>query len=370
MGKIKILHMTPPDINNGVYRYIFNHMHYMDMQKYQFAYLTKGAEELKSCNEYQQYGFTVHMLHNTQRDSREGLRKEIVNILSQGYDAIHLHTSSWRGFLIEQIAMEMGIGKVIVHSHSTGIDVADSVEREKQIEEHEVYKNQFSMKYATHVCACSVLASDWLFGSQIPRNLVHILPNAIEIEKYHFNLGKRREIRRCLNLENRIVVGHVGRYSYQKNQDFLIRAFAKAYARNLSLFLLCMGEGEQLEALKKLIKQLHIEDSVLCMDWQENVEDYLQAMDIFCLPSRFEGLGISAIEAQAAGLRCLISSCVPREVQITDLVKFLPLKEDCWIEELTGCRVDVYRDRQDEQIAKAGYDIRIAAERLGELYRG
>lgn len=368
-NKIKILHMTSPDINNGVYRYIFNHMRYMNLQKYQFEFLTKGAEELKATKECQQYGFPVYTLHNTQRGSREGLRREIVDILSGGYDAIHLHTSSWRGFLIEQVAMELGIGQVIVHSHSSGIDVVDERERKKQMEEHERYKNQFTMDYATDVCACSNLAADWLFSKKIPRDSIQILPNAIDIEKYRFDPEKRQKIRMDLNLENRIVIGTVGRYSYQKNQELLVRAFAKAHRRNPALFLLCLGQGELLGHLKKLVNQFGIEDSTSFLGWQKNVEDYLQGMDLFCLPSHFEGLPISVIEAQTAGVKCLISDNVTEEVKITDLVKFLPLIEEEWIEELAGCRTDVYRDRQDDKIIKAGYDIRITAKRLESLYK-
>ncbi len=340
----------------------------MNTQKYQFAFLTKGAEELRLTAEYRQYEFPVYTLHNRQRDSREGLRQEVVDVLGRGYDAIHLHTSSWRGFLIEEIAMEMGVGKVIVHSHSTGIDVADGREREKQIEEHEWYKSQFSMEYATDVCACSSLAADWLFGFKIPRERIQILPNAIDIRKYHFRPEVRRKIRTGLNLENRIVIGNVGRYSYQKNQEFLLRVFAKAYVYNPSLFLLCLGEGVLLGRLKALAGQLGIEDSVLFMEWTDYVEDYLQAMDVFCLPSRFEGLGISAIEAQAAGLKCLISENVPKEVCITDLVTFLPLEELRWVEELAGSKINMRRDRQDEKIARAGYDIRLATGQLEKLY--
>lgn len=351
-NKIKILHMTPPDINNGVYHYIFNHMRHMDMQKYQFAFLTKGTKELRHIEEYYQYGFPVYAIQNRQRDSREGLRREVIDVLSKGYDAIHLHTSSWRGFLIEEIAMEMGVGKVIVHSHSTGIDVLDEDERKKQAKEHEEYKNQFSLEYATDVCACSALAADWLFGPGIPREQIQILPNAIDVRKYHFRPEKRQEVRACLNLENRIVIGNVGRYSYQKNQEFLLRAFAKAKACNSSLFLICLGEGVLLEKLKGLSGQFGIENSVLFLKWTDQVEDYLQAMDVFCLPSRFEGLPISAIEAQAAGLRCLISENVTKEVQITELVSFLPLEETYWAEALAECRIDVYRDRQDKKKPK------------------
>ncbi|MDE7060704.1 MAG: glycosyltransferase, partial [Lachnospiraceae bacterium] len=285
------------------------------------------------------------------------------------YDIIHLHTSSWRGFLIEQTAMKMGIRRVIVHSHSAGIDIADEGERERQMEEHEKYKSQFSMKYATDVWACSSLAAEWLFGKNIPRKKIQILPDAIDINKYRFNPVKRQEIRAALNLENRIVIGNVGRYTYQKNQEFLIKAFAQAHAKTPSLFLLCLGEGELLEYLKCLANKFGIENNTLFMEWQENVEDYLQGMDLFCFPSRFEGLSISVIEAQAAGVKCLISDSIPEEVKITDLVKVLPLIEAEWVKELAGCRIDVDRHRQDENIAKAGYDIQRAAKRLENFYR-
>lgn len=123
-----------------------------------------------------------------------------------------------------------------------------------------------------------------------------------------------------------------------------------------------------MEKLKVLSRKFGLENSVMFLDWKDNVEDYLQAMDIFCLPSHFEGLPISAIEAQASGVRCLISENVTREVQITDLVRFLPLEEESWAEELAGCTKDLPRDRQDEKIAKAGYDIQVAARKLEKLY--
>ena len=296
-NRIKILHMTPPDIKNGVYRYIFNHMEYMDMERFQFAFLTKGADALKMTKEYRQYGFPVHKLHNTQRESPLGLKKEIREILGQGYDKIHLHTSSWRGFLIEEVAMEMGIGQVIVHSHSTGIDETDEKERRRRLLTHCRYKDLFSMEYATDVCACSVKAADWLFGARI----------------------LREELREEL----------------------------EAHASEL-----CIG------------------DSVLCMGWQEDVEEYLHGMDVFCLPSRFEGFPISVIEAQASGLRCLVSDQVTDEVKITDLVKFLPLAEERWAEALAGIGLAGERELMDEMIADGGYDIKGAARKLEALYRG
>lgn len=364
----RILHMTPPDINNGVYKYVFNQMKYIDQSKYRFDFLTRNEKDLMATKEYQQYYFNIQAFHNTERESKVGLREEIIRILSQGYDVIHLHTSIWRGFLIEEIAMEMKIPKVIVHSHSTGIDFASKENRDRLLQIHEEYKRTFDMNKATDVCACSKLAGEWLYGPHIPRNLIKIMPNAIEVEKYHFRPEVRKELRNKLGLSNRVVIGNVGRYCYQKNQNFLVRAFSKAYENNKNLFLLLMGEGELQNEIQQLVNQLGIEDSVLCLNWQEDVEDYLQIMDVFCLPSRFEGLPISVIEAQAAGLSCYVANTVTEEVKITDLVTFLPLIEEEWQYVLEQSYINNNRERFDEEISKKGYDVNSAVGRLEELY--
>lgn len=364
----KILHMTPPDINNGVYRYIFNHMQYMNLQKYQFSFLTKNIEGLKATEEFKKYNFRVHALRNVERDNPNGLRDEVIRILGEGFDAIHLHTSSWRGFMIEQVAMELGISRVIVHSHSTGIDETDEKVRVERFLQHNAYKEKFSMEYATDVCACSSLAGDWLFGPQIPRQVIQILPNAIDVHRYHFSPRVREEKRHNMGLEERVVVGNVGRYCYQKNQAFLLRAFAKALRRNRKLFLLLIGQGELVQELREQSKKLGVEKDVCFLGWQEHVEEYLQIMDVFCLPSRFEGLGISAVEAQTAGLPCILSDTIPEETALTDLVEFLPMDEEVWAEHILQYTNHFSRECRDGEIAEKGFDIRTAASHLEEFY--
>lgn len=366
----KILHMTPPDINNGVYRYIFNHMQYMNSERYQFSFLTKNSKGLCKTREFERYRFPVYALCNVERDNPNGLRDEVIRILGEGFDAIHLHTSSWRGFMIEQVAMELGISRVIVHSHSTGIDVTDEKVRVERILQHNAYKEKFSMEYATDVCACSSLAGDWLFGPQIPRKAIQILPNAIDVYRYHFSPRVREEKRRNMGLEERVVIGNVGRYCYQKNQAFLLRAFAKALRRNRKLFLLLIGQGELVQELGEQAKKLGVEKDVCFLGWQENVEEYLQVMDVFCLPSRFEGLAISAVEAQTAGLPCILSDTISEETSLTDLVKFLPLDEEVWAEHILQYTNHYSRECRDGEIAEKGFDIRTAASRLEELYEG
>lgn len=234
----RILHMTPPEINNGVYKYLFNHMKYINQSEYQFEFLTRNKEDLMKSKEFHEYHFPIWSFTNTERNGREGLRKEIVRILDNGFDAVHLHTSIWRGFLIEEIAMEVGIPQVIVHSHSTGVDFVSAEDRKRLLKIHEEYKRQFDMRMATDVCACSKMAGEWLFGKQIPRDQIKILPNAIDVEQYHFNPEIRKLMRNRMGVEDRIVIGNIGRYSYQKNQEFLIRAFVKAWQKRNSLFLI------------------------------------------------------------------------------------------------------------------------------------
>lgn len=113
-----------------------------------------------------------------------------------------------------------------------------------------------------------------------------------------------------------------------------------------------------------------MEDSAVCLDWQENVEDYLQVMDVFCLPSHFEGLSICAVEAQAAGLKCYVSDTLSKETRITDLVEYLPLDESIWENILIGAQRANDRKWVDDEIVRHGYDIRSAAGKLVEVYRG
>ncbi|MDE7287210.1 MAG: glycosyltransferase [Lachnospiraceae bacterium] len=364
----KILHMTPPEVSNGVYRYIFNHMPFIDQREYEFSFLTKSADELRDSKEYERYHFPIYHLKNVQRDGRQAFEKEIRSILANGFDAVHLHTSSWRGFLIEEIAMDMGIPKVIVHSHSSGIDFCDEAERERIWNDHTYYKECFTMQYATDVCACSQLAADWLFNSRIPREMIRIMPNAVDVKKFRLNRKVREQMRKELGVEERVVVGNVGRYSYTKNQEFLVRAFTKAYKRNKQLFLIMIGEGERAEDIRRLVAQLDMTEHIRCFGWSDRIPAYLQAMDGFCLPSKFEGLPISVVEAQAAGLKCLVSDTVTRETDLTGLVTFLPLEEHKWVEGMSGLKADKDREWMDEAFGKAAYSIEASSQKLMKLY--
>lgn len=369
MNKIRILHMTPPIVNNGIYKYIFMLYKYIDKSRFEFEFLMQAPEELMKTKEYHEYGFKIRSFTTTQRENPEKFRKEIYDILSDGYDVLELHTSYWRGFMIEEIAMEIGIPRVIVHSHSSGLDNNDAVERDRQMKIHMQFKQAFGAQYATDFWACSWKAADWLYGDKIPRDKIKIVNNAIEVEKYQYNPILRENVRKQLGLENSFVIGHTGRFEYQKNHEFLLRVFKsvcldKPYAR-----LLLVGEGKLRENIEKYAEELGISKQVISLGWRNDIPELLQAMDMYCLPSRFEGLPIVMVEAQCADLKCITSSEVTEEAAILDDFQRLPLDEEVWVQNINQyISAPKKRDENIELIRKSGFDIKTEIKNIEKLY--
>ncbi|MCI9297393.1 MAG: glycosyltransferase family 1 protein [Lachnospiraceae bacterium] len=228
----------------------------------------------------------------------------------------------------------------------------------------------FSTELATDFWACSQFAADWLFGPQIPREKIRILKNAIELERYRFNAEKRSHIRNKLGIENALVLGTAGRLSYQKNQMFLVELFKKFHREHPRSKLIILGDGELRDDLNEQIHRSGLEQAVLMLGWKTDIEVYFQAMDIFLLPSRFEGLGIVALEAAASGLPCIVSDQVPSDVAVSETVRRVPLSISDWgraLEEMIQVRIDRWQGA--EIVRAAGYDVQQQAKVLESLYR-
>lgn len=369
-GKLRVLHMTPPIVNNGVYRYIFNNWEYMDHEEFDFGFLMQAPNELKKTKEYKKYGFDIRKFSIPQRVNPERFRDEIYSILSDGYDVLHLHTSYWRGFMIEEIAMEIGVPRVIVHSHSSAIDQNDPVERSNQLEIHNNLKDRFSDKLATDFWACSNLAAQWLFGPQIPQEKIRILPNAINVENYMFDQSVRDRVRNKNGLCGKLVLGNIGRFEYQKNQSFLIDVFKRVRDSINNAFLVLIGEGLNEGELRKRICKYGLDDYVLFVGWQDNVNEWLQAFDVFCLPSLFEGFPISLVEAQTSGLKCIVSKNVTNEANLTGDICYECLDAEKWASKIGDWASGYDRSDSSDDVIEAGYDIRSAAKKLENYYKG
>lgn len=367
MGKIKVLHRAATTGIGGVESYVMNYYKYIDKSKFQFDFLTRN-EKLEDSKQVKELGMGVRTFTATEIGNRDLLIKQINDILDEGYEIIHMNTSYWVGFLIEEIAMERGIPKVIVHAHSSGIDQKDNEKRRLAIETHNYYKSQFGRCHATDFLACSRAAADWLYGPQIPYQEICILKNAIEVDRYSYHQDKRMELRKELDLDGKFLIGHIGRFAYQKNHRFLIDVFWEFHKKMPASTLMLIGEGELEAEIKAQIKEYGLEESVLQMGWRDDVGDLMQAMDVFLLPSWFEGLPVVLVEAQAAGLRCIASDLVTREVAITENIRFLPLDTSTWTEELAGLACGYERKDMEQAISLAGFNIKNAAKELEKIY--
>ena len=367
MNPIRILHLTPPGFG-GIDSYIFGHYRHMDQQRFRFDFMTQNLE-LENAEQYQDFSYRVWTLPVTAAQDRSGFIKRVRKILQEGYDVLHLHTSYWTGFLLEELAKEAGIPKVILHAHSTAVDENDPEKRLALSRRHEEIKRAFSPDLATDYWACSRLAADWLFGPQIPRDRISIIKNAIDVEKYRFNMQKRSKIRDQLNLGDAFVLGTIGRLSYLKNHSFLVDLFSRFHQKYPHTKLLIVGDGELRGDLSRQILDKNLERDVLLLGWKNDVENYLQAMDVFLLPSRSEGLGIAAVEAAASGLPCIVSDQVPEEVALVGNIWHEQLDAAIWIsvlEQLAGQRFT--RESGCEKVRMAGYDIKHQAKVLEDLY--
>lgn len=285
------------------------------------------------------------------------------------YDTIHVHISSvkTRALIVPFLFKLYGGKTVIIHSHSTGIDI-NKGNKKLALLKHGILKNILPLM-TDEFLACSKLAGEWLYPKKYLEK-VKIINNGIDVEKFKFNLEKRNQLRKEMNLENKFVLGNVGRFSYQKNHEFLIKIFNEVQKIEKESVLLLIGNGELEEQIKEQVKELKLEDKVIFFGTTDKVEDYLQVMDIFPFPTRFEGLGIVAIEAQAAALKIIASDRVPEEAKLSDYFEYFSLDKTSeeWAEQILKYKNGYERKDMTEEIEKAGYSIKSSAKELEKIY--
>lgn len=259
-------------------------------------------------------------------------------------------------------AAEVGIPVRIAHCHNPQ-NMDKSVIGHVQGFLHRVNQHSLS-RYANVLWACSMESAKWACPAMdLP---CEVIPNAIDAQMFRFSEQVRREVREQYGLEDCLVVGHVGRLQYQKNQTFLLDAFRHLHEREEKARLVLVGDGPDLTELEAKAVTLGIEREVLFLGNRDDVNRLLQAFDLFVMPSHFEGFGMAALEAQAAGLPCLLSASVPRETKLTRNVEFIPAEDPAiWAEHMLNMleRHEIRRD-EAQTIADAGYDIGTAAQRL------
>lgn len=221
----------------------------------------------------------------------------------------------------------------------------------------------------THKWACGKKAGRFYYGNKAA---CHVHNNAIEIDKYIFNAELRADLRAKYNLANNVVIGHIGRFAWQKNHTFLIEIFAEIYKLMPQARLVLLGEGSTMGAIKTKVKKLGLSDVVLFMGNVSNAREWYQAFDLFILPSHWEGMPVVGIEAQTADLPVLFSDDITDEVKILPSTEFMSRKlpASAWAEKsLHMLHNHKTRVDRSNEIREAGYDINIEAEKLVEIYK-
>lgn len=276
------------------------------------------------------------------------------------YKVVHMHSSS-KNFMVLKMAKKYGIQVRIAHSHNIGFQSKNRL----KIAIGNIFKEPLK-KYATHYFACSKLAGKWLFGD----SEVKIIHNAVDYEKFKFNQERRNDLRKELEIEDCLVIGNVGRFTNQKNHTFLVDIFAEIHKKNEKAVLMLVGIGEKEQEIRDKVEQLGLTDCVKFMGFCNNTNELFWCMDVFLLPSLYEGLPVVGVEAQCTGLPCFMSKdVITDEVKIAENVKFIALDKSAeeWAEIILESDLN-RRDTYDE-LKNAGYFIEQTVEELEKFYR-
>lgn len=356
---VRVLHIVTYMGRGGLETMLMNYYRQIDRSKVQFDFLVHREFEADYDAEIHELGGKIYHISRLIPWSHS-YRRKLKHFFQEHpeYKIVHVHQDCLSSVAL-QCAMECGVPVRIAHSHNSNQD------RNWKYIVKRYYMKKISI-YATDLLACSNAAGKWMFRE----NTFQIVHNAINIAKYKYSSEISQKIRKQLNVENKIVIGHVGRFNPQKNHEFLIDIFAECMKENLNVVLMLVGDGNGKCKIEDKVKKLEISDKVIFTGIRDDVSELMQAMDIFVFPSLFEGLPVTMIEAQAAGLPCVISNMIPSESIVTEnLVSVMKLSDSPsnWAEHILSRVMEERRDCSDE-IKRAGYDIETASKNLEEFY--
>lgn len=351
----------------GIEALLVNVFKFIDKDKIIFDFLTCGKTtyDLYKKEIIEMNGTVNEIKYDNKFLSKLKLMKNLYMYLKKSEaKIIHINSSAFSiQLLVSFISALVGIPIRIIHCHN--------FKKDKKIKKilRKILK-QILCFLGTDFFACSFEAAEWMFTDNIIKNNKYsIIKNGIEIGRFLYNEDIRKEYRKKLDIEDKIVIGHIGRFQKQKNHEFLIKIFNKLYKYSNKYHLLLIGEGELENKIRQMVKKYKIENGVTFLGVRKDVENLYQAMDLFLFPSLFEGLGIVAIEAQTSGLQTIVSDTLPNEVKITNLLNFISLKKDEkeWAEIIKNIDFEKRKNLALE-IKNTGYSIKDTSSFLEDYY--
>ena len=364
MKKIRILHIVSALDTGGVERILYNYIkNIIDYNNLEFEFIVHNEKEGELEKELKQKGYKIY--HVTPK--KNSILKNILQInqiIKRGnYDIVHCH-QNFSSFVALLIARINKVKIRIIHSH--GYNPAKNIMGKVK----EKVLRFVNKKSANYYFSCGEKAAEWLFGKNIFKDKhFYLMPNAIDIEKFEFQKGFKDKISNIGKKKKTIL--HIGRFSPEKNHEFLIDIMDfmnKTHKNQYQLIL--VGEGSRKQEIQKIVKEKKLEDNIFFLGVCNNVSEIMSASDIFLLPSKNEGFPVTLVEAQASGLSILCSDNISKEVQITDLIKFLPIKSpEIWGEEIYKAKIldKETRKKYNEKLKGTKYDIKAQSKKYVEL---
>lgn len=362
---IKVLHCVSNMDRAGIETMLMNYYRNIDKKNFQFCFLCNKKKPGAYDDEIKSYGGKLFYSPGLNPLKWMKYHKTVKQImLDNKFDIVHVHNGAF-GLQALIAAKSAGIKVRISHAHGTRID--HNLKALLKI----IYKSQLK-KYATHYWGCGSEAIQYYYGKNAMEfDNTYLLKNAIDCRKFAFDKILREKIREKHNIkDNELVIGHIGRFMPQKNHTFLIEIFEALVKKDSRYKLLLIGDGELKDSIEADVNQKGLSKHVIFTGNISNANEYYQAMDLFILPSLFEGLPVVGIEAQANGLPCLMSSTVSKEVKLTKNVNFLDLKTDKeeWVNFIL--KMNLSRDdKVNDTIVESGYEILEATRRLEDKYQ-
>lgn len=354
----------------GIERFLYNTCKYIDKMKFEVSVLSVVLDENSYyIKMFDDIGISIDKLidkkeTNVLKRAVNGHKafKEYLNSISKDV-IIHFNISNSIDMKYAEIAYELGFSNLIYHSHNS-----DATSNLKRVA-HYLFKS-CRCKYSALNIACSKKAAIWMYRKKdiYKKNYV-IINNAIDAGLYDYNEEKRKKIRKELSVGDDLLIGNVGRYNIQKNHDFLVDVFYYIHEKRKDSKLLLIGEGELFQHIELKIKKLGLDKNVIFIKQTNKVEEYLQAMDVFVLPSFYEGLPFVLVEEQAAGLPSVVSDTITQEVKITDCLNYLSL--DLGPKEWASRVLLLLNNKRYSTLStiiKSGFDVHDSIQKLEKIY--
>lgn len=360
---IRILQMIGSLNIGGSQTMIINIYKALDRKKIQFDFIIDHEDHLYYKDVLESMGAKIYIMPSYKGYNFVEIVKAWKSFFENHpeYRILHTHVRSYASIFLP-IARSYGV-KTIIHSHSTSNGSGLKA----------FYKSilQYPIRYqADFYLGCSKESGRWLFGEKIVNSNKYLtIKNGIDVQQYSYNEVLRKKIREELNInEIQVVYGHIGRFHESKNYDFLLKVFFEISHKNPNALLLLVGDGALRPKIESKIARLNLSDKVMLMGLRNDIPDVLQAFDCFLFPSRWEGLPVTLVEVQAAGISSIVSDKITKEVELSDSIFYLSIENGVteWVDKALS--INKTRRNNELRIEKSGFDINESADKLSKIY--